>query len=491
MTSNEKNLQQILDIGIALTAEKEPDKLLDLIVSTAMELTGSDAGTLYIVNGNTLEFKIMKTISKGINVGGNGEKIDLPPVPMSLENICTYAVIKKETLNIEDVYESDLFDFSGPKRYDDLNDYHTKSMVCIPMIDNTDEVIGVMQLINATENGVIRPYTKEEERILLSLASQTAISLANMAYVDELNKQLWSFTEALTEAIDARTPYNASHTRKVAEYAGLIADRINELHAEGKEDYFFSKEQKEQLIMAAFLHDIGKMVVPVSVMNKSTRLEHSIEPIKKRLENIKLRAEIDYLKNKITKEEYEKVVGEADETSEVVLSTNVAGFIDDEKKALIDKVCEYKYISPDGNEEIAFLQDNEKECLKIEKGTLSDDERAIMESHVEMTERILSKVHFNKSFAMAPVFASQHHEFINGSGYPKKISGKELSIESRILAVADICDALLATDRPYKKPMPKEKAFAIMNSMVKEGKLEARLVDYLMEKIDDTSTVVL
>ena len=376
-----------------------------------------------------------------------------------------------------------LFDFSGPKKYDELNDYHTQSMVAIPMIDAKNEVIGVMQLINATENGRIRAYTSDEEHILLSLASQTAIALSNMAYVDELNQQLWSFTEALTEAIDARTPYNASHTRNVAKYAGLIADHINNLYEQGKENAFFSKEQKDQLVMAAYLHDIGKMIIPIEVMNKQTRLEHSIDKIYSRLDKIKLKAEVDYLSGKITESQRDIIVGQAEEACYVVDLVNAAGFLDDEKMCLVDKVSEYSYISPDGSETINFFMEDEKDALRIRKGTLTDEERKIMESHVQMTERILSKVHFNKSYAMAPVWAAQHHECIDGSGYPNKISGDELGIEARILAVADICDALLATDRPYKKPMPKEKAFAIMNSMVEEGKLEGRLVSYLKDEI--------
>lgn len=483
MINHESSLQQILDIGIALTAEKNPDKLLDIIISTAMELTNSDGGTLYIVRDNTLEFRIMKTVSKGINAGSMGEKIDIPPVPMKLENICSYAAINKVSLNIEDVYQSNLFDFSGPKKYDELNDYHTQSMVAIPMIDAKNEVIGVMQLINATENGSIRAYTSEEEHILLSLASQTAIALSNMAYVDELNQQLWSFTEALTEAIDARTPYNASHTRNVAKYAGLIADHINNLYEQGKENVFFSKEQKDQLVMAAYLHDIGKMIIPIEVMNKQTRLEHSLDKIYSRLDKIKLKAEVDYLSGKITESQRDIIVGQTEEACYVVDLVNAAGFLDDEKMCLVDKVSEYRYISPDGSEAINFFMENEIDALRIRKGTLTDEERKIMESHVQMTERILSKVHFNKSYAMAPVWAAQHHECIDGSGYPSRISGDELGIEARILAVADICDALLATDRPYKKPLPKEKAFAIMNSMVEEGKLEGRLVSYLKNEI--------
>ncbi len=482
--NNNDRLQQILDIGIALTAQKDSNKLLGFIIETAMDLTSSDAGTLYILKDDTLVFRIMKTISKGFNRGLDGEVIDIPPVPLKKENICSYAAITKQALNIEDVYESDLFDFSGPKRYDQMNEYRTQSIVAIPMIGKDDEVIGVMQLINASDKeGNIRAFTEEEVHIIMSLASQTAIALSNMAYLEEITEQMWSFTEAMTEAIDARTPYNASHTRNVAKYSGLLVDHINKLQKEGKSDICFSKEHKEQIVLAAFLHDIGKMIVPLEVMNKQTRLESRLEIIDSRLEKIELRCTIDKLEGTISEEEYQLMMQRLADTKELIHTANGAGFLQDELFESLQKTFDYCYISPDKSETIPFLEEEEKNCLMIRKGTLTSKEREIMESHVEMTERILSKVHFNRAFAQAPVWAAQHHECINGKGYPKKISGDELGIEARILAVADICDALLATDRPYKKPLPKEKAFAIMEDMAANGNIDGTIVAYMKECI--------
>ena len=483
METNSK-LQQILDIGIALTAEKDPDKLLNLIIDTAMDMTGSDAGTLYMLEDEHLMFRIMKTRSKGIDSFKAGTRIDLPPVPLKKENICAYAALSKESLKIDDVYESNLFDFAGPKKYDELNEYRTQSMVAIPMIDKDEMVIGVMQLINAMDDeGNVRSFSDEEVRILRALSSQTAISLSNMAYVKEISEQMWSFTEAMTEAIDARTPYNANHTRKVAEYSGLIVDHINKLYAEEKEDIFFDKQHKEQVVLAAFLHDIGKMIVPLEVMNKQTRLDNSLSRIDDRLEIIKLNNEIDYLRGEISKEAADEMSGRLEETKKTINDANSAGFLTDELYEKVQKVCEYKYVSPDKSRIIPFFTEEEKENLSIRKGTLTADERKIMESHVEMTARILNKVHFNRAYKEASTWAAQHHECINGKGYPKGISGEALGIEARILAVADICDALLATDRPYKKPLPREKAFAIMDDMAKNGAIDEKIVGYMKECI--------
>lgn len=483
MITNSK-MQQILDIGIALTREKDSNKLLNLIINTAMGLTHSDGGTLYLLKGDELEFRIMKTLSKGFNRGEDGQKIDIPPAPLKEENICAYAAIHGEVLNIENVYESDLFDFSGPKKYDEMNGYKTQSMVAIPMLDETDKVIGVMQLINATdEDGNIRAFSDEEARILMSLASQTAIALSNMERLEEINKQMWSFTEAMTEAIDARTPYNASHTRKVAEYSGLLVDYINKLHEEGKEERFFDKSHKDQIVLAAFLHDIGKMIVPIRVMNKQTRLDNYIEKIEERLEKIDLKLQINALKGRISEGELAVWQGRIEDTLATIKEANSAGLLQDELVEKISIISEYVFEDAEDGEVIPFFTEEEKECLKIRKGTLTADERKIMESHVVMTQRILSKVHFNSAYRMAPVWAGQHHECINGKGYPSGMSGDELGVEARILAVADICDALLATDRPYKKPLPMDKAFAIMEDMAACGQIDPVLVSYMKECI--------
>jgi len=470
-------LAKILDIGIALTAERDPDKLLDLIVDTAMSLTESDGGTLYILEDDVLKFKISKTRSKGIDLGGNGDAPDIPPIPLCQEHICAYSAITGKSMNIADVYNNTEFDFSGPKQYDAMNNYHTQSMVTIPLLNKSNETIGVLQLINAQTNGVIREFTAQEERIIRSLGSQTAIALSNMEYLRELNEQMWSFTEAMTEAIDQRTPYNASHTRKVAEYCGMIADHINKLHESGKESEFFDEERRDKLIMTALLHDIGKLVIPLSVMNKATRLGQRLDVVIGRFREIKLLSEVAFLKGQITDSEYKTICDHVNDCAQFIPEVNYKGFLEDEDVEKLDEMFEYSYNI--NGEVIRFFTEEEKSMLKIKKGTLTEDERRIMESHALMTEKILEKVHFNSSFKEAGRWASQHHEFLNGKGYPHGLTAEELCLEVRILTVADICDALLATDRPYKKPLPKDKAFEILHSMADEGKIESRLVDYL------------
>ena len=291
----------------------------------------------------------------------------------------------------------------------------------------------------------------------------------------ELKKQMWSFTEAMAAAIDERTPYNASHTRNVAKYCGMVADYVNKQHRRRKEKEHFSERRKEQLVMGALLHDIGKVAVPLSVMNKATRLDGKEKEITDRLDNIRLRAEVLMLKGEMDEPGFRELEARTEQAKALVEKVNATGFIDDDTEKDLKEVLEYSF------GEDPFFTEDEKECLSIKKGTLTAEERKVMESHVSITKRILSKVYFNKYFRNSPLYAGQHHECLNGTGYPDGLKAEELSADSRIMAVCDICDALLATDRPYKKPLPFEKAFDIMRDMAKQGKIDGKYVEYLYE----------
>ncbi len=485
MHYSEELIKQVLNIGISLTVEKDREKLLYHILDYSMEIANADAGTLYILKEGFLHFAIMRTISMHVErVFEGGDAADsIPPVPLKEENICAYCAMHKKVLNIEDVYDSDEFNFAGPKKYDAMTGYHTGSMVAIPLVDQDEKVLGVIQLINSLdENNNIVPFAQDLMDILMSLASQASIALSNMQYREDLQAQMWSFTEAMTEAIDSRTPYNASHSRNVAKYVGILADYINELHEAGKTEDAFNTQRKDSLLMGAYLHDIGKMAVPTAVMNKAKRLGKGTEKIEQRLRAIALEAKIDLLQGSIDEAAYEAELAREEKAIAIANKANEAGFLTDDLLGELKEVLEAAYITGEGRE-LPYFTEEERGFLQIRKGTLTDDERKIMESHASVTKRILSKVYFGEYFANSPIWAAQHHECLDGSGYPDHLKAEDLALESRMMAVADICDALLATDRPYKKPMPKEKAFAIMHDMAAHGKLEDRLVTYLEEAL--------
>jgi len=469
----------ILNIGIEITTEKNKNRLLEKMLDKAIGIAGCDAGTLYVLKDGCLHFKIMKTLSMGIDRGAKGEAIDLPPVALKEENVCAYSAIHKELVNIPNVYDSEQFDFSGPVRYDKMTGYHTESMLVIPMEDAEGKVIGVIQLINKLdENGRIVCFTDEDAFILRSLGSMAAVSLSNMIYLEELKLQMQSFVQAFATAIDKRTPYNGSHTRKVTEYAVLVAERLNELYLRGEGGESFDATRIEQLSLAAGLHDIGKMIVPLSVMNKSTRLDGSYKGIEDRFLYLRLLYERDMLRGELSESDCAARLSELDSDKKLIDSADTAGFLSDDMLSRIDEMANHCYRGKDGTV-IPYLTNDELSRLRIRKGTLTKDERAIMESHVSMTSEILKQVYLTDSYKDALRFAGEHHEFLDGSGYPNHLQSGSLSTETRILTAVDIFDALTCTDRPYKKPMPRDRAINILKEMVAEGKLDGTVVSAL------------
>lgn len=484
MEPSSQSFRNVLQLGIQLSSERNVNKLLTSILEQGMALTNCDAATVYMYRNEKLHFKIMKTLSLGIFRGGDGENIeDLPPVPLREENVCAYTAIHNQIINIEDVYHTKQFDFSGPKKYDALIGYRTQSMLVIPLADARDELIGVLQLINARNaRGVVISFASEYELIVHSLGSLTAMELTNLKYVSEIKDQMYSFAEAMATAIDERSPYNGSHARNVAKYVMLLAEYINELHDAGRCETYFKKNSLEQLKMAALLHDIGKMIVPLSVMNRATRLDQDMQQVEDRFALLRAKLEIDCLRGRISEAEWKVRDKELVEDLDFIYSIE-AGFLPDEKFKRVQDIAQKSYTAPDGTVTM-YLTEYERKCLSVRNGTLTDEYRRCMESHVTMTAKILNKVHFNKEYQFVPIWASQHHELLDGKGYPNHLSGNDIPIETRILTIGDIYDALTAWDRPYRKAIPQQKALEILDSMGAEGKLDRQLTTWFREMIE-------
>lgn len=482
-----QDFREILDIGIQLSTEKNKNHLLSKMIHAGMDVTDCDAGTLYLYEDGALRFKIMITKSLGIDKGDNGEEIDLPPVNMAEGNVCAYSAIHGEAINIPDVYNSERFDFSGPKRYDSMTGYRTQSMLVVPLLNTEDELLGVLQLINSMdEDGNVIPFAEEYEAIVRSLSSMAATTLTNISYLAAMKQQQYSFVEAMTTAIDERTPYNGAHSRKVAEYSGLLAQYIEKKHQAGEEADSFSEDRRDRLMLSALVHDVGKMIVPLSVMNRGTRLEQEIEGIRERFKLIGAYLEIDYLKGILTEEAYAEKKQELADDLAFVEMVDGLGFLNDENYQRVQELAQKKYRNKDM--ELPYLTEAEIVRMSVRKGTLTAEDRVAMENHVVMTGKILSRVKFNKADRDVPKWAAEHHELLDGSGYPDHKKAEDLCLETRILTVADVYDALTSTDRPYKKPMPRERALSILRSMVEEGKMESRLVEYLAEALEARDT---
>lgn len=466
------DLKQILDLGIIMSSEKNHMILLEKILNESMMISNCDGGTLYVCKDNMLNFFLFKTISKNVLSGGVHEKLNLPPLPINENSVAGYCALHKKSINVSDVYNDESFDWTGPKKYDKINDYHTKSILVIPLIDNEGELIGVMQLINAMDNGDIIPFTKDIEYVITSLASQCAILLSNMLLLDNIQKMLDSFVNAMTTAIESRTPYNANHTKNVSKLCYDFIDFLTDNNY-----YEISKNDKEQLVMAAMLHDVGKMIVPLNVLNKSSRLEGKIEQMRLRWNVIRLDIENKYLKNIYSVDEFNKKINELNEACEFIEMINKIGYVDELKQNRIKEIINLEYETEFGI--LKIVEKEEENDVLIVKGTLTALERNEIEKHALYTKYILKEIQFGKKYNNVEFIAGAHHEYIDGSGYPNHMHNEELSLLVRILTIMDVYESLTSTDRPYKKPMPKERAYSILEEMVKEGKLDSTLVCYM------------
>lgn len=475
-----QEIEELLNIGIALSAEKDFNRLLEMILTEARRITNADAGTLYIKEQDRLVFAIVHNESLGIFQGGNGEPTNLPPVQITAQpdNVCAWAAMMKRIANVPDVYRSELFDFSGPRRYDAITGYHTGSMLVLPLTNYDDEVIGVLQLINARSEGQVVAFAPHLEKIIASLASQAAVSLTNMQYIDEINRLFDSFVQAIATAIDARTPYNANHTRNVAELAAKLAAYINRVQTGPWADVHFSPNRSEQLVKAAWLHDIGKVAIPLEVMDKPARLAGRLELVLQRLDYIAATLELRWRSEPLPdlQSHWQAELELARAGRQLIAHIDSPAVVVDEAiRQQLQALAQRQY--RDGlDAERPWLTPEELDCLSIARGTLTAGERLVMESHVAVTERMLQKIAFNKRLSEVPSWAVLHHELLDGSGYTRRLTAEQIPLEARILTMLDVFDALTANDRPYKRAMPVDRALAILQSMAAEGKLDGDLV---------------
>ncbi len=465
------SIDRLIDIAIALNAEKDVDRLLERILLEAMSITNCDGGTVYILEREKLVFNNVITKSKNTLIRGSAH-IDIPPIPMSRNHISTLAALEHRRINVKDVYNSDEFDFSGTKNYDKFNNYVTSNMLVMPMEDEKGEVIGVLQLINSMDEDYnFIPFDEVNAEIISALASLAAVSLNNKLLSQSVLDILHSFVQVLIEAVDIRSSYNANHTKSMVSYAGKFMDWMDR-----KNDPHRIKEaEKDPYLMSIWLHDVGKLLVPLEVMNKATRLGDGIENFKHRITVARLMEKLRMHEKPEEIEAAKEKLDKIDEGVEFVENVNGRGFADNETIQKVKDLAELEILNEDG-ETIKFLTDEEVKCLTIVRGTLTDEERHIMESHVEYTAKLLGNMSFRGIYESVPFWAGSHHELLDGTGYPLKMSGDELPFEVRLLTILDVYDALTAEDRPYKPPLSPEKAFEVLDNMAGAGKIDTEVL---------------
>jgi HD-GYP domain-containing protein (c-di-GMP phosphodiesterase class II) len=502
----QKMIQRLTDIGAALSAEEGQEVILEKILLEAQDITCADGGTLYYrTDDDTLTFAIMRNESLGIAMGGTtGVVPAIAPIHLydpatrrpNLETQSVYAVITGKQINIDDVYEVDIFDFKGTKAFDAANNYRTKSVITLPMLNHKKRAMGCLQLINAKdpETGEVVAFSKQAQEIVMSLASQAAIILDNKQLIHAHENLLESFIRLLAKAIDDKSPYTGAHCERVPVLTEMLAEAGCKADYGCFADFNLSPEEKYELHVAAWLHDCGKVVTPVHIMDKATKLEtihDRIDAIKTRYEVLKRDAWIAYYeaRDKATSNhDVLEIVRDTELTRleselQFIINANVGGeFMKDEDIERLKKIGSREFSLMGIPHQL--LTENEVHNLSTRRGTITDEERKIMNDHMVHTMKMLQALPFPKHLKRVPEYAIGHHERMDGKGYPQGIKAGDMSIPARMMAVADVFEALTANDRPYKQAKKLSEAMKIIGFMKKEHHLDPEMVDlFVKEKV--------
>ncbi|MDQ6951221.1 MAG: HD domain-containing phosphohydrolase [Mariprofundales bacterium] len=502
-----QRIERLNEIGASLSAETDNGKILESILHGARELTGADGGTLYRVDDNNmLYFNLLETESLGIHMGQDSENpLPMAPIPLydeaGLPNdnlVAVNAAIHGQTINIADAYDAEGFNFTGTRAFDKKTGYRSKSFLTVPMTNQRQEIIGVLQLINAQqEDGTIIPFSQENQELAESLASQAAVAITNHQLVSELKLLMESFIDVISQAIDAKSPYTGGHCRRVPEIALMLADAVSETTDGQFSDYHLSDEQRYEMKIAAMMHDCGKITTPVHIVDKGTKLEtiyDRIDLVDARFELVHKDAEITMLREKMAQQQIEwseedqgrlKHQQDAIELDRAfVHQCNQGGeFMAETLQQRVTTIGQRQWTDHVG-ESKPLLTDNEITNLNITKGTLLPEEREIINNHITLTIKMLRSLPFPSHLRNVPEIAGGHHEKMDGTGYPLGLKREEMSIEARMLGIADIFEALTACDRPYKDGMPLSRVIQIMGFMKKEHHIDPDLFDeFVIRKV--------
>lgn len=505
-----ENIERLNRIGVALSAERDNSRLLEMILLGAKEITNADGGTLYTVtDDNRLKFEIMRTDSLGIAMGGTtGKNIPFPPLPIYLDDgspntnmVAAYAVLNDKAVNIADAYVEEGFDFSGTRKFDQNTGYRSKSFLTIPMKNHEKEIIGVLQLLNAIDGatGEVIPFSTEKQQLAESLASQAAVALTNHNLIEGLKNLFESFIELIADAIDEKSPYTGGHCRRVPELAMMLADAAIRAEEGPFKDFRMSDKEMYELRIAAWLHDCGKVTTPQEVVDKPTKLStifDRIDLVATRYEVLKRDAEVEMLQAKLKAIEsgnrsalsqldkaFREKVRLYDEEFSFLYRANFGGeFMRPEDQQRVVDIGQRNW-KQDGKT-LPFLSDDEVENLNIARGTLTQDEREIINNHIVVTIDMLEKLPYPKALRRVPEFAGGHHERMDGKGYPRGLRREQMSIQARMMGVADIFEALTARDRPYKKAKTLSESLMILGKMKLDQHVDPDIFDmFIRDKI--------
>ncbi len=506
-----ENIAKLNQIGVALSSERDNKRLLEMILLGAKEIANADGGTLYTVtDDDKLKFEIMRTDSLNIAMGGTtGKDIPFPALAIYRDDgtpntsmVAANAVINDRTVNIADAYEAEGFDFSGTRKFDENTGYRSKSFLTIPMKNHEKEIIGVLQLLNSKDRktGEVVAFSAEVQQLVESLASQAAVAMTNQNLIEGLKALFESFITLIADAIDEKSPYTGGHCRRVPEMAMMLGNTAVRATTGPFKDFTMSEKELYELRIAAWLHDCGKVTTPEYVVDKATKLStifDRIELIDTRFELLKNQAEVEMLRQQVEvlkKGHPDRIKSmdvqlrahkeQLDNDREFIRNANIGGeFMTPEHQERVKQIANYKYRNEDG-ELAPFLSENEVYNLNIARGTLTNEERQVINNHIVVTINMLESLPYPKALRKVPEYAGGHHERMDGKGYPRGLTREQMSIPARIMGIADIFEALTARDRPYKKAKTLSESLFILGKMKLDNHVDPDLFDlFIREKV--------
>lgn len=503
-------LTELAEIGVRLTTEKNLDTLLDLILSQARRVSQSDAGSVYIAETDEAGVRRLR-----FKLSQNDSRPDIPfveyTIPIDHASLAGYAAAEGDPLVIEDVYmlPPDV-EYSFNPSFDERYGYRTKSMLVIPMQNHDGDVIGVLQLINrkrdsaarlvATEdaNRQIIAYSPHTVKIVRALAGQAAVSIENSQLYEAIERLFEGFVKAAVHAIEQRDPTTSGHSERVAMRTVMLAEAVDRIQDGPFRQVSFSREQVREIRYAGLLHDFGKVGVREQVLVKAKKLyDGELVLVRQRHAFIRRSAEWEFERERANyllqhgrdgyeafhqelAERHRSALDIADRFLKVVLASNEPTVLAEGDFAQLGEFATMQYLDIDGSSQ-PYLTELEQKHLSIRKGSLDDRERLEIESHVSHTFAFLRRIPWTKGLARIPDIALGHHEKLNGTGYPRKVQGDAIPLQTRMMTIADIFDALTAQDRPYKRALPATKALDIMTDEVERGQLDEPLFRLFVE----------
>ncbi len=495
-------LEYLNSIGIALSQERNLDKLLETILVAAKNLTLADGGTLYRLVDDRLRFEIVRNDSLGISMGGtSGNPVPFYPIPLHDKDgnpnrsmIAAYAALNDRTVNIADAYTEEGFDWSGTRNFDKRTGYRSTSFLTVPMKNHEGNIIGVLQLLNAIDPDTRRvvPFSEEDGRLAESLASQAAIALTNRLLIQQLEVLFESLIELINTAIDDKSPYTGGHCKRVPTLTMMLAEAASATAEGPLADFRMTDKDRYELKIAGLLHDCGKITTPVHVVDKATKLQtiyDRIGLVDTRFEALKREAEIAMLRARLAaleagdaasasraEADFASRIRQYDDDREFLRRTNVGGErMSAEDQARVSRIAQYTWTGPAGPER--FLSRDEESNLNIPYGTLNAEEREIINHHIVATIKMLEALPWPRHLENVPEYAGGHHERMDGKGYPRGLNRSQMSVQARVMGIADIFEALTAKDRPYKPGKTLSESLAILGKFKENGHIDPDLFD--------------